>query len=115
MRLLHFHSFRKNCFVLLVFLSEPFAIDKQSPYQGDTKDDEYDTIDTVDDMNIMRREPVPDLTCQENLQYIRSQHPDKTGAKDNDAVVHRMIQYRRGSSDPEDQHGRVQGIHEIAG
>ena len=38
-RLPHFHSQSKFLFVLLFLLSDPFAINDKSPYEGNAKND----------------------------------------------------------------------------
>jgi hypothetical protein len=42
-------------------------------------------------MNIMRCQPVADLPGQYNLQDIRSQHPGKTGNKNDNPLLNGMI------------------------
>ena len=94
MRLLHFHTLRRIRFVLLLFLSESIAINDQSPDQGNTKNDQQYAIDAVNDMDIMRCKPVPDLPGQENFQYISAQHPGQAGNKNDYPFVHRMVDDR---------------------
>ena len=116
MRLPHFHILRRNSFLLFFFgtLSDSFSIKDQTPDQGDAEYNQYDTIDPVNDMNIMRRKPVTDLSGQEYFQNIRSKHPAKTGHKDDDALFYCMIDDRRGRGDPENENGRIQRVHQIA-
>jgi len=115
MRLVHFQHLRSICFALFFLLSDPFAIYNKSPHEGNAKNNQQQSVDPVNNMNIMWRKPVSYFTRQENFQYVCPQHPDKTGCKGNNFLIERKVNDNGGCIYPKNEYGGVQCIHEIAG
>ena len=91
---------------------QSLTVDQQPPNQGNAKSNQDNTIDAIDDMNVMGRKTVADFSSQHYFGYIKCQYKGQAGSKNDDALMYRMSDERSGRSDPNQDAGGIECIHE---
>lgn len=93
---------------------QSFPVKYQAPYHGYSETDQYNTVDAINDGNIMRRKFCADFAGKDHLSDIQAKNQYKAGCKYYNSLLNCVGNKCSRSGDPKKYTGRIECIHKIA-